>query len=295
MSVLYNHIARMIVFKYFGGAVLLTAGIMLSACSSDDTTPEPQVQRTFSLTVDAAKGGYVDAATSRAATRALTISDDNLNASWATTEQVYVQGTPYPHTNVWLQGSIQPMSAGKTTRLNGTVSLPEGSQITIEDVIGNPHTLTLQFPRLGEPDYTGQIGTLADIAAKYDYARAEGVRFDIVGDHIEGVLPATFVNQQAIVKFVLYDNAYTETNVPINASSLTISASGLITKEGDETGTLTITPTSPTNEIWAALSGINSTEVTLTANIGVNTYTFTQSGVTFEDGKFYIIDAYLSK
>lgn len=290
----------MIEFKYFSGAVLLTAGIMLSACSSDDTTPEPQVQRTFSLTVDAAKGGYVDAAkgddVDDAATRALTLNDDNLNASWATTEHVYVQGRFVSNSSLfWFQGSIQPMSAGKTTRLNGTITLPERSEISIDEAIGTPHSLTLQFPCSGEPNYTEQKGTLADIAANYDYARADNVRFDIVGDHIEGVLSANFVNQQAIVKFVLYDDAIKDSDEPINASSLTISASGLVTMEGDKTETLTITPTSPTNEIWAALRGINNTGVTLTAIVDGKTYTFTQSDVTFENGKFYIIEAYLSK
>ena len=284
----------MIESKYFGGVVLLIAGVMLSACEKDDTASEQQVQRTFTLSIDAAKGVYKDDATNRAATRALTLIEDNLNASWATTEHVYVQGQLLSDKSYfWFQGSIQPQSAGKTTRLNGTISLPEGWTISIDDAIVKPHVLDLQFPRSGNLDYTGQIGTFADIAAKYDYAIAESVRFDIVGDHIEGVESADFVNQQAIVQFRLYDNAAV-TDVPISAKSLTVSAAGLITT-GESTGDITIEPASPTNEIWAALRGITDTAVTLTATVGDDTYTFTQSGVTFENGKFYIIDAYLTK
>lgn len=41
-----------------------------------------------------------------------------------------------------------------------------GIEINASDV------LTLQFPRSGARDYTGQVGTLANIASKYDYATA---------------------------------------------------------------------------------------------------------------------------
>ena len=199
--------------NYFG--VLLTAGLALTACSSDDSNTE-QVYRTYTMTIDATKGA--NEAASRATTRALTLDGSTLNATWATTEHVYVQGKKVSDNSYfWFEGSLQPQYAGTTTRLNGTISLPAGwSYSSVDEAIGYPNYVTLQFPRPYVLDYTGQIGTLADIAAKYDYAKAEGVGVDIEADKVVGVSPVTFVNQQAIVKFTLKD----QNNNVINASSL---------------------------------------------------------------------------
>ena len=73
--------------NYFG--VLLTIGLALTACSSDDSNTE-QVRTTYTMTIDATKGA--NEAASRATTRALTLTGSTLNTLWATTERVYVQG-----------------------------------------------------------------------------------------------------------------------------------------------------------------------------------------------------------
>ena len=272
--------------NYFG--VLLTIGLALTACSSDDSNTE-QVRTTYTMTIDATKGA--NEAASRAYTRALTLDGSTLNASWATSEKVYVQGKKLSDNSYfWFEGSLQPHSAGTTTQLNGVVSLPTSFSISIDEAIGTPHKLTLQFPRPYVLDYTGQIGTLADIAAKYDYAKAEEVRVDIEADKVVGVSPVTFVNQQAIVKFTLKD----QNNNVINASSLEISADGLI-QTGITTGTITITPASPTSIIFAALRGIASTTVTLTATVGSDTYTYAKSNVTFTNGEYYEINVKMMK
>ena len=273
--------------NYFG--VLLTIGLALTACSSDDSNTE-QVYRTYTMTIDATKGA--NEAASRGDTRALTLTGSTLNATWATTEHVYVQGKKVSDNSYfWFVGSIQPQYAGTTTRLNGTISLPAGwSYSSVNEAIGYPNYVTLQFPRPYVLDYTGQIGTLADIAAKYDYAKATDVGVDIEADKVVGVSPVTFVNQQAIVKFTLKD----QNNNVINASSLEISADGLI-QRGSTTGTITITPASPTSIIFAALRGIASTTVTLTATVGSDTYTFDKSNVTFTNGQYYEINVKMKK
>ena len=139
--------------NYFG--VLLTAGLALTACSSDDSNTE-QVRTTYTMTIDATKGA--NEAASRATTRALTLTGSTLNATWATTERVYVQGKKLSDNSYfWFEGSLQPHSAGTTTQLNGVISLPTGFSISIDDAIGTPHKLTLQFPRPYILDYTGQI------------------------------------------------------------------------------------------------------------------------------------------
>jgi hypothetical protein len=240
--------------------------------------------RTYSMSVDATKSGD-------ALTRALTLSGNTLSATWATTENVYVQGTLLSNSSTfWFDGSIQPQSAGASTRLNGQITLPSTYTESMSTLIGEHPEFTLQFPHSGELDYTGQVGTLEDIAAKYDYAIATNVLFDIEGDHITATSDAKFYNQQAIVKFTLKD----QNGNAINASSLEISANGLI-QAGSTTGTITITPASPTSIIFAALRGIASTTVTLSATCADGTYTYNKSDVTFTNGEYYDITVKMTK
>jgi len=263
---------------------LLTAGLALTACSSDDSNTE-QVYRTYTMTIDATKGA--NEAAVRANTRALALDGSTLNASWATTEHVYVQGKLLSDASYfWFEGSIQPQYAGTTTRLNGVISLPKDWKISINDAIGYPHKVNLQFPRSGNLDYTGQIGTLADIAANYDYARAENVQVNIEADKVVGVSPVAFVNQQAIVKFTLRDK--TDATKLLNPSEVNI-------QYGEDNNlSLTIPESTYTTNgngvLFVAIPGFSSKKVILTATVGGSTYTFTRSGVTFANGKYYEIN-----
>ena len=249
--------------NYFG--VLLTAGLALTACSSDDSNTE-QVRTTYTMTIDATKGA--NEAASRATTRALSLDGNTLNTLWATTERVYVQGKKLSDNSYfWFEGSLQPQSAGATTQLNGVISLPTGFSISIDEAIGTPHKLTLQFPRPYVLDYTGQIGTLADIAAKYDYAKAEEVRVDIEADKVVGVAPVTFVNQHAIVKFTLLDKA--DGTTLLNPTALTI-------QYGEESLSLTSIPsttygTNGNGVLYVAIPGFSDKAVTLTATVADDT------------------------
>ena len=273
--------------NYFG--VLLTAGLALTACSSDESNTE-QVRTTYTMTIDATKGA--NEAASRATTRALSLDGNTLNASWATTERVYVQGRKVSDNSYfWFEGYLQPHSAGTTTQLNGVISLPTSFSISIDDAIGTPHKLTLQFPRPYILDYTGQIGTLADIAAKYDYAKAEEVMVDIKADKVVGVSPVTFVNQQAIVKFTLKDKA--DGTTLLNPTALTI-------QYGEESLSLTSIPsttygTNGNGVLYVAIPGFSDKAVTLTATVADDTYTFTKSGVTFVNGQYYEINVKMKK
>ena len=268
-------------------SMLLMAGLVLTACSSDDnsTEPEPQAPKTYYMTVDASKA--VNEAFSRVSTRALSLDGSTLNASWATTENVYVQGTLKSDgtTKFWFKGSIKPQYAGTTTRLNGVISLPDGwaytSITSIDDAISTPHTLTLQFPRSGELDYTGQVGTLADIAAKYDYAVAENARVDVEADKVKGVFEETFVNQQAIVKFTLRDK--TDATKLLNPTALNI-------QYGEDNLSLTIPESTYTTNgdgvLYVAIPGFSG-KLVLTATVGGVEHKFTKNSVTFKNGKYY--------
>ena len=273
---------------YFG--MLLTAGLAMAACSSDDRDTEP-VRKTYTLTVNATKAA--NEAAGRAATRALTLDGSTLNASWATSEKVFVEGK-YRGTDTYFlfQGTIKPQSAGTTTILSGTISLPEGTSYTsIKDAIGSPATLGLQFPRSGDLDYGGQTGTLADIAARYDYATAS-IEVGIDQDRI--VVPTQetveFENQQAIVKFTL----------KTSDGTALLSPTALTIQYGKESLSLTSIPattytTNGPGVLFVAIPGFESKDVTLTANVAGTPYTFTKSGITFENGKYYEINVKMTK
>ena len=271
-------------------SMLLVAGLAMAACSSDDSETTPAI-KTYTMTVDATKG--TNDAVKHIATRALSLDEHTLNASWATTEQVYVQGTyKGTPTKFWFKGSIKPQYAGTTTRLNGVVSLPDDCAYpSLDDAIDDPHILTLQFPRKGDRVYTGQVGTLADIAANYDYAIASNVRVDVATDKVIGVKEVKFENQQAIVKFTL---KYPDGTTLMNPTALTV-------KYGEETLSLTIPAstyeTNGNGVLFVAIPGEDSEDllefegkkVILTATAG-SEYTFIKSGVTFENGQYYEIN-----
>ena len=60
---------------------------------------------------------------------------------------------------------------------------------------------------------------------------------------------------------------------------------------GTTYGDLTVTPASATSEMTVALRNENASDdtYTLTATVGGATYNYTKSGVTFENGKYYVI------
>ena len=242
--------------------LLMASAAVFTACSSDDNiTGEQPANPTgkYTMTVQASKDGD-------ATTRALSLSGSTLNATWATTENVYVKKG-----SDWATGSLKPQADGATATLKGSLS---GIEINANDV------LTLQFPKSGNISYDGQVGTLEDIAANFDYATATVTVASVstTGNIIPEETTTTFENQQAIVKFTLIDKA--------DGTTL-LSATKLVINDG--TTDYTITPASATSEIYAAIPGFTGQIVTLTATVGDDTYTYEKTGVTFDDGQYYEI------
>ena len=253
--------------RRLGNKILfLTAAIAWTACSNDLVREDTLPDKGCILTIEATKGGTD--------TRGLNPDGNTINTFWSEGDLVTVLSA-----NNSVIGTMTPVNIdGNKAKLEAKLTSPvkKGDQ------------LTLVFPRTGR-DYTGQKGTLADIAAKYDYATAS-VTVQYADDSFVSATDAHFLNQQAIVRFNLKDG----NNQPINASNLTIAAEGLLQKEST-TGPLTITPTTATNEIYAALSGLNG-KVTLTATKGSHTYTYTTpEAKTLTDGNFYRVTVKLTK
>lgn len=243
--------------------LLLIATIAWTACSNDLVREEALPDKGYTLTVEATKGKTTG-------TRGLNPPENNqIAAVWSENDRVTVLSA-----NNTVLGTMVPTSIGDyKTHLKATLNNP----------VKKGDHLTLVFPRTGR-DYTGQKGTLNDIATNYDYATSE-VEVTFTDGSFVSATNAIFINQQAIVRFNLTDGKN-----PISASDLTISAEGLL-QNATTTGPITITPADATSEIYAALSGLNGI-VTLNATINNQTYHYVTSDTkSFNNGGFYRITA----
>ncbi len=254
---------------------LLMAGAAVTSCSSDnemDSLKAPAV-KTYTMTVQATKGGD-------ATTRALADGGDGkLTATWATTENVYVKKG-----DTWATGSLTPQTAGASTTLKGTLS---GVTFAADDV------LTLQFPKSGDITYAGQKGTLADIAANFDWATATIDVASVEGGNITPKADASFAHQQAVVKFTLVDKANTSTMLSPTALTINDGTSDIVTLTSIPAETYT---TNGAGVLYVALPAVSSKPITLTATVGTDTYTCTTSSAkSFDNGKFYRITAQMTK
>ena len=266
-------------------ATLLMAGAAFAACSSEDNIigGQPASQQTYTMTIEASKGGGSDATT-----RALSIDGSGaLNATWETSNEVMAYNKTKSSV---FTGSLKPQSNGVSATLTGSLT----GSVAKDDVI------YLRWPSV-DADYTGQNGTLETIAQRYDYttgvAKVKAISgAAIVAEDYPSGGPVLFTNSQAIVKFTLIDKA---TATPINATQLTIDA-----KVGEESrliqsitypdaykiGPITIDRTTPTdNVVYAALPFSSQAKFTfaLTATDGTNTYTYEKADVTMLNGKYY--------
>ena len=251
-------------------AAALVAG--MAACSKvDDTIDEPataETPKTYTLTVTATKGDDD-------ATRALSLNDKTLNATWAVGDAVQVYHVLNPGRPDEMEsidtpdGTLYAKSNGSTSTLSGTIT--SGYTPRAGDV------LRLRF--LPYPDYTTQEGTLDYIATHCDYALAE---ITIASIDAEGVITATgtasFQNQQAIVKFSL--------KWPDGTSPL--AATGLTVKVGRST-TYKVSLASAASDIFVAVPKVKDKDVTLTATDGTNFFGYERDHVSLGIGQYYAI------
>jgi len=309
-------------------AALLIASAAFVACSSSDDTiiDEPQPVNptgTYTMTIKASKG-------SDAVTRALSLENSTLNATWAEGEEVTaykVTGDPGNETYTSI-GTLTAQSDGTT--LSGTITAPDAND-----------KLALKFL---SPSYSGQDGTLNYIATHCDYAVATVTVTDVDNETGEITVvdanridpgepenTAIFVNQQAIAKFTLVDkyNSNEATN-KLSPTSLTMTvdvpADNMYTLEGvNPTLAATLSAQLPVtyNLTIPAATYTSTTEgdgkgpgvlylaipdkladlaeakyyltFTLNATIGEDTYSYIKTGFPFENGKYYDITVKMTK
>ena len=253
-------------FSFLHMAILLVAGAALVACSEKNLNVVEEIPEfTYSVSVDATKGEGADTV---ASTRALSLDGSTLSAGWLTTENVYVKKG-----STWASsGTLKPQANGTSAVLKGSVTVT-GSPIVATD------ELFLQFPKSGEPDYTGQKGTIADIAANFDYATATVTVDEVNGE--TGILTTTaanFVNQQAIVKFNLLHSDGAQYS-PVAVTSLTVNSS------------IDVTPASASSVLYVAMPGFAAGEsLTLSATDNSSrNYSFSKADFpqAIDNGHFY--------
>lgn len=253
------------IFLKISAITFLMAGVVFCSCSNSNDEPiEPVGPKTYTLTIEASKGGSAE-------TRVLEEKEGSLVSTWKTSDKVYVTKSRESSSC----GLLQPQSSGATATLSGKIT----------GTFAQGDGLTFQYPRETK-DYTGQKGTLADISAKYDYSVATA-EVDNVSENVIAIKNFKgFTNQQAIVKFTLKD-AY---GYAVNATSLKVSAEGLKTSDSATGDIIVNVPNSTATDVfYVALSGISSTTVSLTATAETDTYVYEKSNVTFSNGNYYEI------
>lgn len=254
------HQTTMIRKNYIFAALCLLAGGLASCSNNDDEQP---ANNTWTLNVKATKSDTP-------ATRALSYDGTNITATWKTGETVDVRA----NLELISRGTLKAQSDGATAVLKGTIT---GTDYVTGD---EPTRLSLWFPRYAGDaiSYTGQKGTLDDIAENFDFAHAYVTVTSVdASNHVLTTTDADFTNVQAIVKFTL---SYNES--PLSVSELHVS------NGSTEIANATLSPAS--NVVWMAIPEVSSATINLTASDGVKTYSYSRTSVTFAAGHYYPIN-----
>lgn len=248
-------------------AVLLMAGAAFVSCTKDEE-PEPAASQTYTMTVNASKGGDN-------ATKHLDLDGTTLTATWAEGEAVTVYNVTKSAT---LTGTLTAQSSGASTTLKGTLT----------GTIENGDELLLKFL---SPTYSGQNGTLDYIAAHCDYAEATVTVTDASTSSVT-TTHADFTNQQAIIKFTLKKSDGTA--LPCNPEALRVS-------DGTNTIVMTGIPGSTySNEkngngvLYVAMPGFSDKTVIIDAYCNEKLYTYTRANVSFANSSYYAITVKMS-
>ncbi len=246
-------------------AAVVAAGIVGVSCTGFDVDLPEKIQEehpqqkegVYTLTLTAYKG---------APTKALTEATDGktIQSTWETLDVVKV----YKGSDCL--GELHPATGGSAiTELTGdlTTAPSEGDE------------LTLTFR---SRNYASQTGTLEYIATNCDYATATVTVTAVSGNAIT-TTPASFESQQAIVKFTL---------------KKTVGGEKLDAKQflfNDGSITYTVTPSPAASTLYVAIPAFGDKTITLSAQAEDGYYDFTQSGVSFENGKYYRVTVSLTK
>ena len=200
--------------------------------------------------------------------KALAVSGSTLAATWTNTDVVSVYNS-----SSTLLGTLTVTPDG----LDATQATLSGS-LTTAPSAGDVLTLKYLSASYGLQDGT-LTGRNTSIDKVCDYAVATvtvssvntaSKTIAIVGN------TATFVNQQAIVKFTLQDSG-----------GSAISASEFVVQVGDNN--YAVVPASASSELYVAIPGFTSTTVSLFAKVGTNWYSKERASEVFTNSQYYTV------
>jgi len=214
----------------------------------------------YPISIQATKAGSDDI------TRALTLDGTTLTTAWAADERVYV----------YKNDAGEKVATLIPTEINGVTCTLTG---TITGTYTTDDKLVLYYLKDKGAGYTGQIGTIEDIAANFDFSKAE---VEVTNVAPNGVLlawgDASFERQQAITKFSFKLGASTVAAV----KPLKISATGLTD------GPLTIQPAAAASDIFVAMQNTSGASQTYTFVGNVNGLDWTGTkNVNLVNNKYY--------
>ena len=206
------------------------------------------------------------------ATKALSEGVSGITTTWAVDEEValiYNDGTP--RKDVILVESVTAGAAVISGVLSGTPA--DNSDVTvIYPATAADGTTGNVLPDLLE---SAQVGTLADIASKYDVRKA-AAKFHVDGSGATLNGPVSLTNQFAIFKFTVRG---TDGTTVINVNPLVITINAV---------DYTITPASATDVLYVALPAIDAKAVSFTATDDSSVkYYCSKPSVTFAAGAYY--------
>ena len=254
-------------------AVISLLTVLSCTKEIDEPIDQPTEPETYTLSIKASKGEF---------TKGLSLDENTLNAIWDGSEEVYV------FLNEELTEQIAILTPDKNAHPDPAACVLEGSFTTLP-VDGDVLTL-----KLTSNNYSGQDGTLAFIASHCDYAVATLNVTGVNNGQIESTEgSASFINQQAIVKFTLKDK--------VNGTTL-LSPTTLTVNDGTS-DIATVTPTTPADTystngdgvLYVAIPPIAGKTLTLTATVGEDTYSYSRFPVTFAQGQYYTISVKMIK
>ena len=238
--------------------LLLAVGMLLQSCGEkiEPVVPpvkpdEPQV-RTHTVSVVAVK--------SEIGTKALSLTDGAVSATWKTGDKV----TVFNKTRNTQLGFLEAQGDGASTTLKGT----------LDGIVEANDALTLKFL---DSKYSEQDGTLAYIAAHCDCSTAEVTVKSAASGTVTTTGTATFNPHQAIVEFTLEESDGNA--IAGGVKSLTVVAGGTSIK---------VAPGAATNVLYVAVPAFDKGEINLNA-VDPNgaPRSFAEAGVSLENGKYY--------
>ena len=262
--------------QLFTLAAVLAASAAMTSCSGEQQAEDVAARQaltcnTYKAVIEVTKPGIDNL------TRAISDENGSLVTTWSAGEQVYAYvGDEGEAQSVTLtDADINSENRQKATlRLDFTKD--GGFQV------GDEIVLYYLKPKEGYDDYSGQKGTLADIAANYDRMKATVEVTAVIpgtdSDNLLATTSASFSRRQAITKFTINDKSSQPLSVKANEP--------LNVKYGDVT--VDVTPESNTSEVYVALPATGSETDYRFESTGVDSkkYGATKS-VNMANGRYY--------